>query len=168
MVFTPQLQTDRPCSSSAITRRPGSLLQPRGGGRLCGTAGHAPCGTGALHRPRLQLGLCACSAHRRKRFQLPVTAEIRRSREEAAAIFNLPDQHPATKTRLGSATCAQLCGCHLCTSQHTPLTVFTGVTSPHQWHFQQLGLTLSKDFFHEPLFPQLTTTKPPGRGAPLL
>lgn len=33
-------------------------------------------------------------------------AETGRSREEAAAIFNLPDQHPATSTHLGTATCA--------------------------------------------------------------
>lgn len=72
--------------------------------RLHGTAGislrhpgcAAPPGCSWAFVPAQHIGISSCAA------------EIGRSREAAAAIFNLPDQHPATSTHLGTATRAAL------------------------------------------------------------
>ena len=144
LVFTHQLQTDLLCSSSALARRPASPLQPRGGRRLCGTARHAPCGTRALRRPRLQLGLCACSAHWRKRFQLPVAAAQPRSggagRKQllflTCLISILPHQHASALLRVhGSAglTSAQA-GTHLSRRLQESPAHTSGISSnPSSW-----------------------------------
>lgn len=108
---------------------------PRQGHRH-GPARHAPCGTRALRQPRLQLGFVPAQHIGVSAPGRSGTAAIGRSREAAAAIFNLPDQHPATSTRLSAAPCAR-CGPHLCASRHTPLPAVTGVTTPQRRHFQQ-------------------------------
>lgn len=79
------LGTPDPCSSPAAARHRRHLPAVPG----CA----APPGCSRAFVPAQHIGISSRAA------------ETGRSREEAAAIFNLPDQHPATSTHLGTTTC---------------------------------------------------------------
>lgn len=176
LVFIHQLQADRPRSSSTDTgcQTPGRCVHasawalptaPRPPGVLRRHCPDAPCGARAPCQPCVQLGLCACSAHRSERCQLPAAAA--QSRWGGAGR----KQRLFLRCLISTASCqvntprlhyvCRLSGPHLCTSRHTSHSGYgrhqlTPAALPVP---QQVGLTFSKDFFHKHLFPQPITNK---------